>query len=216
MRILVLNPNSSQATTRVLSRVADDWAAASGNDVVTEYLPDAPELLVTQADNELVAGQIWQRIARLADDGFDAMVIACHGDPGLPDGWAVQDRRPVVGMGWASMQLAAAGEGWGVLCVTEEIVADKVEQAAGYGLTGDLIVARGALRRDYETGSNAALGCLVAEVTEIAAAGAASVVLGCGAMSGLAGAVRERVPAAVIEPLAAALDQSVLLACATG
>ena len=80
----------------------------------------------------------------------------------------------------------------------------------------DQLARRGALRRDYETGSNAALGCLVAEVTEIAAAGAAAVVLGCGAMSGLAGAVRERVPAAVIEPLAAALDQSVLLACATG
>ena len=216
MKILVLNPNSSRATTRVLSRVAGDWAAASGNEVVTESLPQAPELLVTQADNELVADQIWQRAARLADDGFDAMVVACHGDPGLPDGWMLRNGRPVVGMGWASMQLAAAGEGWGVLCVTEEIVADKVEQAAGDGLSGDLIVARGALRRDYETGSNAALGCLVAEVTEIAAAGAASVVLGCGAMSGLADAVRERVSAAVIEPLAAALDQSVLLACATG
>ncbi|WIY82525.1 aspartate/glutamate racemase family protein [Propionimicrobium sp. PCR01-08-3] len=252
MRILVLNPNSSAATTRALARVAENWARVAGHQVVTEYLPEAPELLITQADNDRVAGEILRRGDRLGVEGFDAMVVACHGDPGLPAGWLITpDGCPVVGMGWASITEAAGssrctavsdlrpgssdsrvpdkdshasyqtsicGPGaateqqlWGVLCVSADIADDKLQQVVGYGLTIDKAVVRGAVRRDYESGSTVALESLLGEVNQFADLGVRVVLLGCGAMSGLADQVRARTGIEVIEPLTSALDRVVLL-----
>ncbi|GAA2183963.1 hypothetical protein GCM10009785_29950 [Brooklawnia cerclae] len=210
MRLLCLNPNGSATTTDVIRGVADSWAHEHpGCTVVTRYLPGAPELLVTQDDSDAVAGRVREQIRDLPALGFDAMVVACHGDPGLPVG-REDSSIPVVGVGWASMATAASTGSWGVICISPAIADDKIGQAVRYGLGApDYLV--GAGRNDYETASPAAAADLTAIVDGMVARGIRSTVLGCATMSALAPTVRERTGADVIEPIAAGLDAAIRL-----
>lgn len=205
MRLLCLNPNGSASTTKMIRETAGAWASQRpACSVVTQYLPGAPELLVTQEDSDAVGDRVHEWVDQLPALGFDAMVVACHGDPGLPFG-RMDSPVPIVGIGWASMRAAASAARWGVVCISPEIVDEKAEQAARYGLgTPDTVV--GANRDDYATGNPAALADLVAIVGAMTAGRVDSIVLGCTTMAPLAHAIHERTGATIIEPIAAGLD----------
>lgn len=200
IRLYCLNPNGSAATTAVICQAAERWSRGHGAvEVATEYLPEAPELLITEEDNRQVEPWIWDRAAALGGRGFDGMLVACHGDPGLPRGYAAGPP-PVVGMGWASMRRAAACGSFAVVAVDESMVGEKREQATRYGL--EPLVVVGAARRDYESGSAQAAADLDQEVAALRAQGAAAVVLGCANMSACAPALG----AGAVDPVEAGLD----------
>lgn len=81
MRLLVMNPNSSQAITNRIQREVKAFETSQLRiDVITSK--DGPAAIITDAD-ELAAGYCGVRELQQREAGYDAMIIACASDPGL-------------------------------------------------------------------------------------------------------------------------------------
>lgn len=103
MRILVINPNTTQEMTQGIEAQATRYARP---DTVIETVSPAwgPASIEGHLEEELAAVATLETIAQRADS-FDGVVLACYGDPGL---YAARELSPVpvVGIAEASMLMA--------------------------------------------------------------------------------------------------------------
>jgi allantoin racemase len=105
VRILIVNTNSDPEMTDVIERSAE--AFANGEfEVVCKPTPGAPVFIETYEDILQAAPGMIQ-VLREHEEALDAFVIACHDDPNL-DAMKEITRKPVVGIGEASMKMASA------------------------------------------------------------------------------------------------------------
>src|SRR5580692_5725812 len=103
MRILVLNPNTSEAITERLTAAARK-AAASDTVIVPLTAPRGVPYIATRAEAQIGGAIALEMLAEHHRD-FDAAIIAAFGDPGLFGARELFDL-PVVGMAEASMLTA--------------------------------------------------------------------------------------------------------------
>ena len=102
--ILVVNPNTSEAMTVAIDRIAHAAAGASAN-VVTRRSVQGPHTIEGPLDAALgVVGML--EVVGAYPYSFDAVVVACFGDPGV-DALRLLVRVPVIGIGAASFTQAA-------------------------------------------------------------------------------------------------------------
>lgn len=103
MRVLVINPNTSEEMTRDIHEEASRYARP-GTEIETLSPPWGPRSIEGHYDDELAAVATLEVIGERAGD-FDGVLIACWGDPGL---FAAREISPVpvVGIAEASMLLA--------------------------------------------------------------------------------------------------------------
>ncbi len=103
MRILVINPNTTEEMTRGIETQATRYARP---DTVIEAVSPAwgPASIEGHLEEELAAVATLETIAERVDS-FDGVVLACYGDPGL---YAAREISPVpvVGIAEASMLMA--------------------------------------------------------------------------------------------------------------
>jgi allantoin racemase len=126
-KILLINPNSSEATTAMMAGIA---AACVPDDVavVGATARHAPTMITTQAALLASADEVVE-IGERDAASYSGIIIGAFGDPGLK---ALQDRVvvPVVGICEASMiEAAVGGRRFGVATVTPDLV-DSIEGAA--------------------------------------------------------------------------------------
>lgn len=215
MRILVVNPNTNPATTRMmveaarsaLSTLAEEAVvtgvtAASGPGMIVD-----PEALVAAARPTVLAA-----LAGVEEHRPDAVLVAAFGDPGartLGDLLPV----PVVGIGEAAVLAAAAsGRRFAVVTTTgllaeslDELVRRHCPEEADYA---GLFLTNGdpeALAADPHR-NVAALG---GAVDDAVAAGCEVVVIGGGPLSDAARVLAERTDVQVIEPVPSAVALAV-------
>jgi Asp/Glu/hydantoin racemase len=113
-RILVINPNSTQAVTDGISESVDPLRLASGPRIDCATLVAGPPAVETQADVESVVQPLCRLIRR---EPASAYVIACYSDPGL---FAAREatETPVMGISECSMLTALTlGERFGVIAI---------------------------------------------------------------------------------------------------
>ena len=104
MRILVINPNTTQAMTDEIAKVA--WAAAGpGTEIDCCSPPAGPRSIEGSADEVLAAYHTLDMVTSTQGQ-FDAYVIACYGDPALAACREVS-RVPVIGIAEASFHMAS-------------------------------------------------------------------------------------------------------------
>jgi allantoin racemase len=103
MRILVINPNTSEGMTRDIHEEAARYARP-GTEIETTSPAWGPRSIEGHYD-DIVAAAATLEVVRERSDDFDGVVIACFGDPGL---FAAREisRVPVVGIAEASMLMA--------------------------------------------------------------------------------------------------------------
>ncbi|WP_245315286.1 aspartate/glutamate racemase family protein [Bradyrhizobium yuanmingense] len=106
-RILLINPNSNEATTTMMVAIARS-AAADGFDIVGATATRAPTIIVSADALEAAALEV-EEIARLRDGECDGVIVSAFGDPGLA-GIKATMKLPAVGIGESAM-LEAAGNG---------------------------------------------------------------------------------------------------------
>lgn len=104
MKILIINPNSDLEMTEAIQKTADNFAEGEF-EVVCKATPAAPKFIETYED-EIKATPGMIQLVREYEDKFDAFIIACHCDPNL-DVIKEITRKPVVGIGEASMKIAS-------------------------------------------------------------------------------------------------------------
>lgn len=81
MRLLVINPNTTQAMTEAIGAVAS--AVAAPDTELTWRSPDAgPRSIEGFTDETLAAARTVELVARTRGE-YDGYAIACFGDPGL-------------------------------------------------------------------------------------------------------------------------------------
>jgi Asp/Glu/hydantoin racemase len=120
LRILLINPNTSRATTEQMAAIAKGVAPA-GADVVGVTAPRGVPMILT--GDELAAAEptVVEMAASCAGD-IDGIIIGAFGDPGLA---ALRERVavPVVGIAEASVLEAAEGRRrFGVATTTPALV----------------------------------------------------------------------------------------------
>ncbi|MDM9623110.1 hydantoin racemase [Rhizobium sp. AC44/96] len=125
--ILLINPNSSQATTSMMLAIAE--TAAEGRvAVVGATATRSPSMIVMPAELEASAAEVVEIGQAHAPDCV-GIIVSAFGDPG-----AVELRRrvsvPVVGICEASMlEAAAGGRRFGVATTTPDLL-DAIDQHA--------------------------------------------------------------------------------------
>lgn len=105
-RILLINPNSNEATTAMMVAIAA-FAAGNGFDVAGATATRAPRMIVSAEALEAAAPEV-EEIALARSAGCDGIIVAAFGDPGLA-GIRAALSLPAVGIGESSMLEAAEG-----------------------------------------------------------------------------------------------------------
>ncbi|QEC48496.1 hypothetical protein FSW04_13585 [Baekduia soli] len=131
MRILVINPNTTQAMTDAIGDVARA-AAAPGTEIDCVSPPGGPRSIEGFADEALAAYHVLDVVAGTAGE-YDGYVIACFGDPGLYAARELADV-PVVGIAEAAMHMASlVAHTWSIVTViprVEPMLAEAVIRTA--------------------------------------------------------------------------------------
>jgi Asp/Glu/hydantoin racemase len=129
---LLINPNSSRATTDMMVSIAR-LAAPHGVEIIGATAQSGPPMLVEPVALQTSASEVVEIGLRLAKD-VSGIIISAFGDPGLAD---LRNKLgiPVVGIAEAAM-LEAAGNGrhFGVATSTPALVAGIDAKAAALGL----------------------------------------------------------------------------------
>lgn len=218
-RILVINPNSSQAVTAAIDAALDPLRLAGGPAIAVTDLPDGPASIASQQDAESVVMPLARRIAA---DGADAFVIACFSDPGLHTAREVARGRPVMGIAeWGILRSLTLGERFGIVALSEGSVRRQRRMVRQMGLGERYAGSRPVEARADETAGEAIRDRLVAAARMlIARDGADVIVLGCAGMAPHRRAIEDAVGCAVVEPcqqaVAAALGAVLLETASLG
>lgn len=215
MRITIINPDRDERVEGLMLQEGR-IAAATGTHISCRTVDSGPRIINDAFTTTLASAAILEQIARLDSVGeSDAYVIACFADPALHAAREISDR-PVVGIGEASLtlarQVARRVSIIGVGPASRWVYEDAAARSGGESLIASIRLPRVSSNEIVDSGD--ALFEKVADEAEVAmqADDAEAVVLGCGAMVGMAARLQTRLGAPVIDPVRAgvALAESVL------
>lgn len=201
MRILIINPNSDPGMTRTIEEAGRAFAGGAF-DVACLPTPGAPRFIDTYEDQALSAPGM-AKLLRDSHEAFDAFVVACHCDPNL-DLMKEIGRKPVVGIGEASMKMATMlGHRFSVLSTAARSIPNKEALIERYGLRGQMASVRapeaegleGDLEERFFRTGRAAIDEDGAEV----------IVLGCAGLAGLDKRLQARLGVPVLDGVVCAL-----------
>lgn len=209
MRILLLNPNTTEAITRRLLAAAEA-VAAPGTEIVPLTAPRGVPYIATRAEAQ-IGGAVALEMLAEHHDKVDAAVIAAFGDPGLMGARELFDI-PVVGMAEAAMLTACMlGRRFAIVTFARALGPWYEECVAMHGLAGRCA----GIRMLDEGFSDIAdvqeeKEAVIVELARRAVAqDEADVVILAGApLAGLAAKVADRIPVPVVDQMGAALKQA--------
>ena len=199
MRILVINPNSSEAVTQGIAEAL----APLGDVFDVVRRADGPEMIRTDEDVARAAQAFATRVAGEQADGY---ITACFSDPGLDQARDVTDV-PVIGAQEAAvLEACARAERFGIIALSERAIPRHLKRIEAMGLM-DRLVAELPLSdvSAADSGHDAAVyGQILALAGMLRDQGAGAVVLGCAGMAGLVARLEADLGIPVIDPVAAA------------
>ncbi|HWK44720.1 MAG TPA: aspartate/glutamate racemase family protein [Stellaceae bacterium] len=208
-RILVINPNSSEAVTRGIDAAMAPLRLPGGPAIDCMSLAEGPPGIETQAHVESVVAPL-VRTLRQNDDAA-AFVIACFSDPGL---FAAREAtsRPVLGIAECGMLTALTlGERFGVISILRRSIPRHLRYIGAMGLTGRLAADRAIGLGVVELSDDArALGRMIEVGTELRDRDGADVlVMGCAGMARFRDRLADAVGIPVVEPTQAAVAMAI-------
>jgi Asp/Glu/hydantoin racemase len=212
-RILLINPNSLEATTAMMVAIAKS-AAATGFDIVGVTATRAPSMIVSAEALEAAAPEV-EEIARAHQASSDGIIVAAFGDPGLA-GIRAAIGLPAVGIGESSMlEAAEGGRRFGVATTTPLLKAKIDALPDALGLRSCYTGTRFA-EGDPNEHDPARLRAALAGAVEacIAQDGAEAVIIGGGPLGEAARELQPMFTVPVIAPIPSAVRRIVRLVTA--
>jgi Asp/Glu/hydantoin racemase len=209
MRILILNPNTTEAVTSLMA-TAGQAVAAAGTELVPMTAPRGFPYISSRAEAQ-IGGAVALEMLADAHRSVDGAILAAFGDPGLLGARELFDI-PIVGVSEAAM-LTACMLGRRFLIVTfaralGSWYRDCVEM---HGLDSRCagISALDKAFSSIEDVQNENLDPLVELANRDVEEMDADVMIFAGApLSGLSNKVRDRIPVPIVDPIAAAVKQA--------
>lgn len=209
-RILVVNPNSSEAVTRTIDEAMAPLRLAGGPEIACLTLAEGPPGIESQLDADMVIAPLCRLIRRHEDEAA-AFVIACFSDPGLHAARELT-AKPVLGIAECGILTALTlGHRFGIVSILAASVARQLRYVGAMGvgsrLAGDLPIGLGvAALADART----ALPRLIEVGRELRDRhGADVLVLACAGMAAYRAQLEEAVQLPVVEPTQAAVAMAI-------
>lgn len=209
MKILLLNPNTSQSVTDRIANAAMGVAGAH-TELVTATAPRGVPYIATRAE-AVIGGAVALEMLAEMHTGVDAAVIAAFGDPGL-GGARELFPIPVIGLAEAGMLTACMlGKRFAIVTFSQSLEPWYHECVAWHGLRERCAGVR-ALGGSFRSISDVQdeKEALLVELAQKAVDedGADVVVLAGAPLAGLARRVRDRIPVPVVDCVEAAVKQA--------
>lgn len=202
-RILIINPNSDVAMTRMLDVRLGALRFGHGPDLVCVTLEQGPPAIETMEHCRQVVAPLCDLIER--EHSADAFVIGCFSDPGLSQARA-RTAKPVFGFCETGVAAALAlGGRYGILTNLEDDIADELAYLRASCLDARLAGIEAAGIPVSQLASDPqALEKMIRAARRLAARGANAVVLGCAGFSAHASTLGEATGITVVDPVTAA------------
>ncbi|MFG2333139.1 aspartate/glutamate racemase family protein [Streptomyces sp. NPDC048604] len=205
---MLINPNTSAATTATMVALARRELAPSGLPVRGVTVPRGPRTLTDPVALAAAAPQVVTAGLRAVAAGdCAALIVGAFGDPGLAE-LRARAGVPVVGLAEASLREAAEGGArFGVATTTPRLAGSIGARVAELGLTAEFTGVR--LTTDDQEHLSTRPHDLLAQLSaaihrSLTQDGATRVVVGGGPLGEAARALRPRYPTELIAPIPSA------------
>jgi allantoin racemase len=209
--ILVVNPNTSTEMTAAIDRVAQAAAGTTAK-VTTIRSQHGPHTIEGALDAALATAGMLEVVAAY-EKPFDAVVVACFGDPGV-EALRMLVRVPVIGIAAASfMQAACISQRFAIVTPIAGTSARYAAVTAAMGLTRQFV---GTYQTplsvvDFESDDPTVLEALVFHAEQAVKDGADCLLFGCAGIADQIRDLEERVGVTCIASAAAGVSQA--MAC---
>ena len=208
-RILVINPNSTEAVTRGIDEACAPLRMAGGPAIEAVTLKEGPPGIETQQHVDGVVAPLLN-LVRKSENDYAAFVIACYSDPGLH---ALREatRKPVLGISECGILTALTlGQKFGVIAILQKSIPRHLRYMGALGvmdrLAGELPVDLPVVELSNE---DKTLGRMVAVGKELKGRGADVIVMGCAGMARYRKPLQDAVGIPVVEPTQAAVAMAI-------
>ena len=209
-RILVINPNSTEAVTEAIDRAMGPLRTPGGPEISAVTLAEGPPGIESQGDADSVIMPLL-RLIREHERETDAFVIACFSDPGL---FSARETtaKPVLGIAECGILTALTmGHRFGVISILARSVPRHLRYIAAMGvgqrLAADLPIGLGVLEL---TDARKTLTRMIEVGQRLRDQhGADVLVMGCSGMALYRAQLEEAVGIQVVEPTQAAVAMAI-------
>jgi Asp/Glu/hydantoin racemase len=210
MRILVINPNSTEAVTRGIDEAVEPLRIPGGPAIDCATLREGPPGIETQQHVDGVVAPLL-RLVREKEAQYAAFVIACYSDPGLHSVREVT-KKPVLGISECGILTALTlGHRFGVIAILQQSIPRHLRYVGAMGVTdrfaGELPVGIPVVELSDERktfGRMAQVGRTLREEH-----GADVLVMGCAGMARYRKPLQDEIGIPVVEPTQAAVGMAI-------
>lgn len=196
MRLLIVNPNTSSGVTARI-REASEAVAIPGDHFTICSAAFGPELIVTPQDTERAVEGVLATVGAHSAP-VDGIILASFGDTGAEQVRALRPGLPVIGIAAAAFAAARSlGGPFGIVTFGRRLVPALRQSAERHGLAAALLGIEALDDEDLADPGSVQARCadgLAGLCRDMAARGAASVVLGGGPLAGLARKIDAGIP----------------------
>ena len=210
--ILLINPNSSTATTRMMVDIASQ-CSPTPLQVHGQTAQNGPGMIVNEDELQAAAAEV-EQCWRSAGPDWAGVIVSAFGDPGI-ERLRAHCPLPVVGIAEASMLAAGAnGRRFGVATVTPELAAAIARRAAAVGLAQQYTGIRLTEGDPRALAANPQLlEQALADAVQrcFSEDGAEAVIIGGGPLGQAAIALEHRFSVPIIAPIPAAVNRLLVL-----
>jgi allantoin racemase len=208
-RIVVINPNSSEAVTGAIDRAVAPLRMEGGPEIECVTLAEGPPGIESQAHVEQVVQPIL-RLVRAREDAA-AFVIACFSDSGLQVAREAA-KCPVLGIAECGMLFSLTqGERFGIISILAGSVPRHLRYVRQLGLAarfaGDLAIGLGVAELADEGRTLVRMSAIGAELRDHH--GADVLVLGCAGMAQYRHQIEHAIGLPVVDPTQAAVSMAI-------
>lgn len=209
-RILVINPNSTEAVTRGIDEACEPLRIEGGPGIDCVTLKEGPPGVETQQHVDGVVAPLIN-LVRSREQDYDAFVIACYSDPGLHSIREVT-RKPVLGISECGILTALTlGQKFGVIAILKQSIARHLRYVGALGvaerMAGELPVGLPVTELSDEKktfGRMVEVGKALRDTH-----GADVVVMGCAGMARYRKPLQDEIRIPVVEPTQAAVAMAI-------
>jgi len=134
MRILVINPNSTEAVTRGIDEAVEPLRIPGGPSIDCLTLEEGPPGIETQQHVDGVVPHLLSLLLE-REKQYAAFVIACYSDPGLHS-LREATRKPVLGISECGILTALTlGQKFGVIAILRQSIARHLRYVGALGVS---------------------------------------------------------------------------------
>ena len=207
-RILVINPNSTEAVTRGIDEACAPLRLPGGPQIECVTLKEGPPGIETQ---QHVDGVVSPLLKKIKDSDASAFVIACYSDPGLHT-LREATRKPVLGISECGILTALTlGQKFGVIAILRQSIPRHLRYMGALGvmdrLAGELPVGLPVVElsnQEKTFGRMVDVGKRLCDEH-----GADVIVMGCAGMARYRKPLQDAVGVPVVEPTQAAVSMAI-------